>query len=46
MRKVPVFSAVLLAFFSLNAAAQVKCSFEDNLIDDVVPRGWLMAMFE
>ena len=41
MKKASVFSAVLLALFSLNATAQVKYSFEDNLLDDVVPRGWL-----
>ena len=46
MKKVSFFSAVLLAFFSLNATAQVKCSFEDNLLDDVVPRGWLREFLE
>lgn len=46
MKKASVFSAVLLALFSLNAAAQVKYSFEDNLLDDVVPRGWLREFLE
>ena len=46
MKKVSVFSADLLAFFSLNAAAQVKCSFVANLLEDVVPSGWLREFLE
>ena len=40
MKKVFALAAVLFAFVCLDAKAQVQYAFEDNLLDEVVPKGW------
>ena len=46
MKKVFAVSAILFAFVYYNVDAQVKCAFEDNLIDKVIPKGWLKDFLE
>ena len=46
MMKVFAVSAIFFAFVCYNVDAQVKCAFEDNLIDKVIPNGWLKDFLE
>ena len=46
IKKVFAFAAVLFAFVCLDAEAQVQYAFEDNLLDEVVPKGWLKEFLE
>ena len=46
MKKVFAVSAIFFAFVYYNVDAQVKCAFEDNLIDKVIPNGWLKDFLE
>jgi hypothetical protein len=46
MKKVFALAAVLFAFVCLDAEAQVQYAFEDNLLDQVVPNGWLKEFLE